>query len=257
MLDFLVAADPAPALADLAYTLQVGREAMPSRLAMVVRERGELLRGLTAFLEAPGSPEAASIPMFMGDMEEDQGIGDLLASEAVRQVLLKERNLEQLALYWTRGGDIPWEVLHEGESPRLIRPAHLSLCPGTVLACREPGGAILRTRGRARRGASNAVRHRSRDSVRAFLLHFLSRELRLTPDQVRPHRDLRDYGADSITAMRLIRAVEQEFQVNIPGATCWSTARCMPCRHTSPPGSTHLRLLRPRAFLPNRAQPPG
>ena len=59
--------------------------------------------------------------MFMGDTEEDQGIDDLLASEAVRQVLLNERDLKQLARYWTRGGDIPWDVLHEGEQPRLIR----------------------------------------------------------------------------------------------------------------------------------------
>jgi acyl carrier protein len=49
------------------------------------------------------------------------------------------------------------------------------------------------------------------------LLHFLSRELSLTPDQVRPHRDLRDHGADSITTMRLRRAVEETFQVHISG----------------------------------------
>jgi acyl carrier protein len=53
--------------------------------------------------------------------------------------------------------------------------------------------------------------------AQAFLLRFLSRELHLTPDQVQPHRDLRDYGADSITAMRLIRAVADNFHVHMTG----------------------------------------
>jgi acyl carrier protein len=51
--------------------------------------------------------------------------------------------------------------------------------------------------------------------VRAFLLDFLARELRLTPEQIRLHRELRDYGADSITVMHLIRAVDQEWHVKI------------------------------------------
>ena len=216
MLDFLVAAEPAPALADLAYTLQVGREAMTSRLAMVVRHWEELLRGMAAFLDGPGGPQIASIPIFMGDTEEDQGLDDLLASEALRQVLLHERDVKQLTRYWTRGGDIPWDELHEGEQPHLIRlPTYpfarerywLAMSPeepyseAAVEPALEPA----------------APSGGDRDRVRRFLLHFLSRELRLTLEQVRPHRDLRDHGADSITAMRLIRAVEQELHVKMTG----------------------------------------
>ena len=90
MRDFLLATEAAPALSDLAYTLQVGREAMPSRLAMVVRERQDLLRGLTLFLERDGDLGAAPHPMSTGHTEVDQGIGDLLASEAVCQAVLTE-----------------------------------------------------------------------------------------------------------------------------------------------------------------------
>jgi len=216
MLDFLLAAEPAPALVDLAYTLQVGREAMTSRLAMVVRERAELLQGLTAFLAAAIGPEDASIPIFLGNTAEDQGIGDLLASEVVRQAVLNERNLETLALYWTRGGEIPWEALHEGEQPRLITLptypfARERYWLAASTAAPQPEQPVERT---PEPETSAGTAH---ERVAAFLLHFLSRELHLAPDQIHLQRDLRHYGADSITAMRLIRAVEQEFHVNMTG----------------------------------------
>jgi amino acid adenylation domain-containing protein len=114
-------------LADLAYTLQVGREAMTSRLAMVVTSRDDLAQGLEEFLQAvaasaqvkPGAL-AASVPMFAGDLEGDGAeIRSLLAGkagEAVAQVFLAEGNLEKLALHWTQGGDVPWEALHAGKS---------------------------------------------------------------------------------------------------------------------------------------------
>jgi acyl transferase domain-containing protein len=222
MLDFLVTATPAPAFADLAYTLQVGREAMTSRLAMVVREWTELLRGMATFLAADGSPEAASIPMFVGNTAEDQGLGDvlalgdLLASAAVRQEFLNERNLEKLALYWTRGGEIPWAALHVGEPPRLITlPTYPFAREWYWLATSAPEHHPEPTVERALELATPAETARAR--VQAFLLHFLAQELHLTPEQVRLHRDLRDYGADSITAMRLRRAVENEFHVHMAG----------------------------------------
>jgi acyl carrier protein len=181
-----------------------------------VRNCAELLRGLSAFLEAPGSPEAASTPMFTGDTEENQGIGDLLTSEAVRQVLINERDLEKLALYWTRGGEISWDVLHEGEQPRLITlPTYPFARQRYWLAASAEEPHLAQTVEPTPEPEIPAGTGRER--ARAFLLHFLSRELSLTPDQVRPHRDLRDHGADSITAMRLRRAVEEEFQVHITG----------------------------------------
>jgi acyl carrier protein len=239
MRDFLLTTDPSPALADLAYTLQLGREAMPARLALVARERVELLQGLTAFLEKPASPETVSIPMFTGNMEEDEGIGHLLASAAVRQALLKEHHLEQLALYWARGGEIPWEALHEGEHPRLILlPTYPFARERYWLAASraEPDfEPVFAPPPQPETPCGTAYAR-----ARAFLLRFLSRELHLTPDQLHAHRDLRHYGVDSITSMRLIRAVEQELHVHMAGRdllehqTLHALATCLGARIDAP-----------------------
>ncbi|HXH10352.1 MAG TPA: amino acid adenylation domain-containing protein, partial [Alphaproteobacteria bacterium] len=118
-------------LADLAYTLQMGREAMATRMAMVVASRDELVRGMEEFLELaeahthvkPGAV-TASVAMFTGDLEgggaEMRHLLSGKVGEAVVQVLLAENHLEKLALYWTQGGDIPWEALHDGKTVRKV-----------------------------------------------------------------------------------------------------------------------------------------
>jgi acyl transferase domain-containing protein len=216
LLDFLAASAPVPALADLSYTLQSGREAMTSRLAMVVRDHTELRQGLTAFLQAAPGPPVASIPIFTGNTAEDQDLEDLLASEVIRQVFLKERHLEKLALYWTRGGDIPWETLHEDEPPRLLT------LPTYPFARERYWLAASAAEGHAPHLVADATApitpaSTAHERARTFLVHFLCRELHLTAEQVQPHRNLRDYGTDSITAMRLIRAVEKDFHVHMSG----------------------------------------
>ncbi|HEY4491075.1 MAG TPA: beta-ketoacyl synthase N-terminal-like domain-containing protein, partial [Acidobacteriota bacterium] len=60
-------------LADIAYTLQAGREAMESRVAMVVTDRDELFRGMKEYLRSikEGKKAGASIPLFAGNLDED------------------------------------------------------------------------------------------------------------------------------------------------------------------------------------------
>ncbi len=59
-------------LTNFAYTLQVGREAMAYRLAMVVRDRDELISGLKGYLKHIREIEKSEfiIPVFTSDMED-------------------------------------------------------------------------------------------------------------------------------------------------------------------------------------------
>ncbi|MGG1942590.1 type I polyketide synthase [Paenibacillus polymyxa] len=113
-------------LHDIAFTLQTGREAMKCRTAIVASSREELLTGLRELIESVGKgnePEGASIPIFIGEGGEDSNTSALLSGkvgEKVSQILLEERNLENIAMYWTQGGRITWEALHEGHTVRRI-----------------------------------------------------------------------------------------------------------------------------------------
>jgi thioesterase domain-containing protein/3-oxoacyl-(acyl-carrier-protein) synthase/acyl carrier protein len=111
-------------LEDLAHTLRCGREAMPSRLALVAGNLKELVAGLAHYLD--GSEGIAPVPLFTGTAGRDDSDLDLLlggrAGEVLARELLAENHLEKLALLWARGGNVPWESVRRGDRiPRILR----------------------------------------------------------------------------------------------------------------------------------------
>jgi polyketide synthase PksN len=119
--------NPQVALADMAYTLQLGREAMESRLALVVSSREELLSVLErslGFDPANDSSVAPSLPLFFGDSRSTSAVKSLIAGRAgnaMIEVLLRENDANRLALLWTQGAAIPWRLLHEHNGARLVQ----------------------------------------------------------------------------------------------------------------------------------------
>ncbi len=107
-------------LAEIAYTLQIGREAMGNRMAAVVEGKEQLKGLLGEFLKV--SPKGKSLQkkgaLFSGCVSEETP--DVLrvfsqeAGEKEFKKLLQEKNFEKIAEYWTRGAKMPWELLYEG-----------------------------------------------------------------------------------------------------------------------------------------------
>jgi 3-oxoacyl-(acyl-carrier-protein) synthase/acyl carrier protein len=117
---------PQTSLADIAYTLQTGREAMKVRFAMVARDRDELLSMLAAGMSCDPRDERtlpAGLPMFLGDNSGASAVKGLIegkAGKAMIEMLARENDVERLALLWTQGAAIPWRALHVGSSARSV-----------------------------------------------------------------------------------------------------------------------------------------
>ncbi|WP_371658315.1 SDR family NAD(P)-dependent oxidoreductase [Streptomyces sp. NBC_00280] len=98
---------PVPPLADVAYTLQVGREAMEFRLALVVRSLDELRGRLREFSAGQvGGPR-----MFHGRVEP----GRVPAATAEPSA---GQGWAELAELWTAGAEIDWAAVHQGQDDR-------------------------------------------------------------------------------------------------------------------------------------------
>ncbi|WP_186169459.1 type I polyketide synthase [Burkholderia gladioli] len=113
-------------LANLAHTLQTGREAMDCRLALLADSLDTLGRGLRRFL---GEPAGAAEPaMYHGNVQDQLEMRNLLAGaagDAMARTLVAERNLEGLMLHWVQGGNVPWAALREGRpARRLVLPTY-------------------------------------------------------------------------------------------------------------------------------------
>ncbi|MEX2631036.1 MAG: SDR family NAD(P)-dependent oxidoreductase [Tistlia sp.] len=119
LLAFLERADPAPALHDLAYTLQVGREPLEERLGLVVASLAELRQALADFLDGRDDPR-----LRRGRIERNrERLAALAADEAFQETLdkwLAGRRYDSLLDFWVRGLPVEWARLYPGDRPRRI-----------------------------------------------------------------------------------------------------------------------------------------
>jgi len=96
-------------LASLCYTLQVGREAMGERLAMVVSDAEELIDLLSNWSQ-PGSPSN----IYRGNLGTNRASKSRLN---LLKVISGEQSLIEIASMWASGQDMDWETLYPTETP--------------------------------------------------------------------------------------------------------------------------------------------
>ena len=89
-------------LVDLAYTLQVGREAMEERVAFLVKDIPDLIEKLKDFEE-----EKKDIPKcWMGHVKNNKATKNILEKEGNSQAL------DKIAASWVKGAHVDWKQLY-------------------------------------------------------------------------------------------------------------------------------------------------
>ncbi|GAV11579.1 SDR family NAD(P)-dependent oxidoreductase [Paenibacillus sp. NAIST15-1] len=110
---------------NVAYTLQIGREAMEARLAIVARTPQELQSKLSEFLAG----KADSTGVFWNDPTRAANPSLLIKQEQEDleyvTALIRKGNLEKIAALWTFGSFIPWERLfRDRDRSRVSLPSY-------------------------------------------------------------------------------------------------------------------------------------
>jgi len=105
---------------DVAFTLQVGRQAREERLALVVSDLEELVQKLRLCSSAGEKTDRC----YRGNVNKDKDRLDFLSDVEDRRVfidsLVKSRKFDKLAKLWAAGLDIEWEQFYQGFSPRIV-----------------------------------------------------------------------------------------------------------------------------------------
>ncbi|MBX3711508.1 MAG: SDR family NAD(P)-dependent oxidoreductase [Lysobacter sp.] len=123
---------PALAFADLAYTLQVGRDPMEERLAVMAASVEELAGKLDAFLDGDSGIDGVHRGRVSRYKRNEQGLsvpGGDDAGAARIAGWLSERAYPQLAAAWAEGGDVDWRALHAGDGAWPARRISLPTYP--------------------------------------------------------------------------------------------------------------------------------
>ncbi|MBC7135179.1 MAG: SDR family NAD(P)-dependent oxidoreductase, partial [Oceanibaculum nanhaiense] len=108
-----VAAHPDLVLADLAYTLQTGRNELPCRLALVADDIARVPALLAAFLSSPRPDPRWHFVRSILEVEPP-------ADAARLRQDIGTRALDRLAAAWAAGAVLDWDALHEGRQPRRV-----------------------------------------------------------------------------------------------------------------------------------------
>lgn len=119
-------------LEDIAYTLQVGREAMEERLAFVACDIEDLKDKLKRSLVENGGVD----DIFKGSVKLKKALSYMPDKGIISKEFLNtpesDNEYEAIASLWSSGAEIQWEKHHEGYTPRRI---HLPTYPFTKKTC--------------------------------------------------------------------------------------------------------------------------
>ncbi|WP_394832292.1 SDR family NAD(P)-dependent oxidoreductase [Pendulispora rubella] len=107
-------------LEDLAYTLQVGRDAMDVRLGVVVHSKPELAQKLEEFIEGRDGTEG----VYSGQVKKNKEIvTDSGADEDLREAVgkwMEGKEFAKVLELWVKGLNVDWNGLHGARRPRRI-----------------------------------------------------------------------------------------------------------------------------------------
>ncbi len=114
--DFLEKQEENISLAQIAYTLQVGRKEMDERLVAVVSTRRELTDKLRSYARSEVGSHTQNL--YIGSIESESG-EQISESGVIR--LIHDQNYEKLAQLWVSGTKIDWNLLYsEVEKPGTV-----------------------------------------------------------------------------------------------------------------------------------------
>jgi acyl transferase domain-containing protein/acyl carrier protein/enoyl-[acyl-carrier-protein] reductase (NADH) len=116
LLPTLMTASGGARLSDIAFTLQVGRRAMRSRVAVIAAGWEELREKLGRYCE--GGPDNSGF--YRGAVKETTGESPVWPGDPAEQERLSRAGLEKLAVLWAGGTAIDWRRLHDGGAPRRV-----------------------------------------------------------------------------------------------------------------------------------------
>jgi acyl transferase domain-containing protein/thioesterase domain-containing protein/acyl carrier protein len=223
-------------LKNMAYTLQVGRMAMTHRIAILVNNQKELIQGINEVLNSleQNAVINTSIPVYMGDVEANHSEMKHLLSgksgEAMMKVLLMENDMEKIALYWVKGGNIPWQLLHKkGQASMIFVPTY----PFAKRRCWIEAKAEVNVPFQIQLEAQTEPLSKNVDyqssagkNIEGALVDIMLLILGLTAEEFNLNTPVTQYGVDSIMFARIFQQIKSNVNA------CVNLTKLLECKTT-------------------------
>lgn len=176
--------------ADIAYTLQVGREAMSCRLAFVARSTDEAARILGGWLD--GDPDTLAHVAFA------EGADPAAGAEHDG----KPTQLDHVPEHWVAGTSIDWDLMHRGARRRRIALPGYPFARLTCFAEQAP---------RSDQASHTGVAPPDGEDREAFVADLVASVLGLARHEIDGTRSLADYGLNSLLLVAMLGRISNVF----------------------------------------------
>lgn len=204
-------------LTEWAYTLQVGREEMSTRMACVAATPQELMSKLRDFVNGKNVIHG----LYQGKVTSNTRV-ERSRPEQQTYVddLLQTKGLHELAEKWTEGETIHWEKMYtEQQIQRVPLPTYPFAkerywAPKTEpteksrhmepLQLEEQDLAVTRVEDTSEQGVSQ-------QNIIQVLKEVLAEKLKLDPNEIEADVELSEYGVDSMLSSMIMQIVEERF----------------------------------------------
>jgi len=217
-------------LDDIAYTLCTGREEMDVRLALIVQTIQEVAQKLKFYIlksktENHTSKNLFESNIFKGSIENAHTNilfrGDL--GDDIVQLILEKNDLSKIAQIWVEGTKIPWEKLFPDDSKKKVSmPAYpfkkdrYWLKTDVSESVTKDLNKIIKTEIHEPEVLENDhVSAKSHEDIQSDLTNMISGFLKIQVNKLDMNVDLRNYGFDSLTGMKLINRLVDLYHVKI------------------------------------------
>ncbi|MCP5002452.1 MAG: amino acid adenylation domain-containing protein, partial [Planctomycetes bacterium] len=212
-------------LRDLSYTLQVGREAMVSRVVFIADSVETLVEELNGFTEKNENKENC----FRGEARKwSDDVKSIENDKNSRKLIMKwiaNGRLRKLAQLWTKGGHVDWPLLYQGSRPqRISLPTYPFAQDRCGIEMKEVGvdgyqstpGGNLSQLGRGSRGNLHPLVHENTSEFceQRFSATFTGDEYFLTDHRVNGERVLPNVAYLEIVQEAIKRASGYVFKDN-------------------------------------------
>ncbi len=218
-------------LVDVAYTLQVGREAREERLAVIVHSLRELAGKLKEFVAGVDGIEH----LYRGraaatkDVADETPVDQDLAGQV--ELWISNGDYAQLAGLWVSGLDFDWHKLYrEGKPSRVSLPTYPFARERYWVGGDKPVPGVEHDPGRRTLApASGGVRPHTgqagpdatagsgvdRVGIKEIVIRELCRSLKIDAGEVDADVPFTGYGVDSINAVQMVEAVNRTLTLNL------------------------------------------
>ncbi|AZM44515.1 [acyl-carrier-protein] S-malonyltransferase [Streptomyces sp. WAC 06738] len=270
------------ALTALADTLQLGREPMAARLAVVAEDADELYDALVHFLRGEDQGDTWWSGQATGAADLSRALLAGPEGNTYLDALAAAGKTAALARLWAAGADFDWALLRGGRPVRRtplptypferrpIRPQdlvpHVLLTPGQAQPALAAAPAPAALAAAPAPAALPSGAGAAQEAVLGHLVGLFAEELKWRPEEIDPRAGFDDLGLSSLLVEKLRRRLEEHYGP-VDSATLFTyknldaLARHMAGRVRTPPAATpapadvQSAAVRPAAVQPGALRP--